>query len=701
MSNENSYFPALTIRVLWNSLSGIDADPNGPLEQLADSLHAYFNRCTDNPLDRGMGIPVFFHAKEVPEVSILEKSRHTILVVLIDDLMVISPKWIAGLADLKRAVSASGLQHRFYPVALTSNAFNIDSTLATTNFIRLQDESIEQRVNKLTEMLTHELCRLLLDSERAESCGVEGATRISPAPVMLFLSHAKADGEELAKTLRNFIESTSAVQSFFDANDIAPGFNFQSELEGNIERSVLVVLQTDSFASRAWCRREVLWAKRKGCPLIIINAVERGEERGFPYLGNAPSLRIQSVDDTWCRKIIRMALKEMLSHLWFRENLKTLVSVGLVLKDMEAYPSPPEIVTLLTREHGNEVAGIIYPDPPLGREELDLLYAVRPNLDITTPISSVAKRSGIDGALLKDVTIGLSISNSPDLIECGMGNSHLNDAMLELARYFLAMGANLAYGGDLRPGGFTENLLELIWAYNSTTYADEDLSPEGRATIVANKLSNYVAWPIHLNYSVKILAQHNLNGAFKFIDPPSDLKLDQKQLNQFVPPDSAEHRYLWFRSLTAMRELMSETVQVRVLLGGQVTGYAGGIPGLLEECLLATRKNQPVFVLGGMGGASGAIADAIEGKTTEALTEKYQCKNEAYAEFIKYIDLLGSAKKIDYQSMVDELKTTGIRGLNNGLTKAENRILFTTPYISEMISLVLKGLVELKKMGVL
>lgn len=45
----------------------------------------------------------------------------------------------------------------------------------------------------------------------SEQGAVTARTRLSPAPVMLFLSHAKADGEELAEALRNHIESTSVV----------------------------------------------------------------------------------------------------------------------------------------------------------------------------------------------------------------------------------------------------------------------------------------------------------------------------------------------------------------------------------------------------------------------------------------------------------------------------------------------------------
>ncbi len=699
MAKLDSYRPTLTIRVLWLADPVPDpADPSktlpGPLDRLAESLYSVFNRTTENPLDRGMGIPVFFHSKRPPERSLLKQSRHTILVALVDDRMVIDSTWNKGLTVLGKAVSKAGGRHRLYPVSLSPNAFNIGPTVAVTNFIRLHKLPTAEHAARLSSTLTHELCRLLLAGERSEPGAVPAHTRLSPAPVMLFLSHAKADGEELAEALRDHIETTSAVQSFFDTNDIAPGFDFRKELEGNIERSVLVVLQTDRYASRTWCRREVLWAKRKGCPLVVVNAVQDREERGFPYLGNAPSLRVDGTDLGWCARVVGLALREMLRHSWFRANLADLERVGLVPPGMEPSPNPPEILTLLARQGKAPVACLVYPDPPLGAEERVLLSQAAPGMTFTTPISSAGQNpQGGEALPLKELQVGLSISNSPDLADMGLGPSHLQDAMLELARYLLVQGARLAYGGDLRPGGFTEQLLELVWAYDSQKREDELIvSPALRADLASQRLANYVAWPIHLNYSKAILAQHHLQGVFKFIDPPEDLKLSEAQQAEKVPPDTPEHRYWWFRSLTAMREQMANDIDARVVLGGQIRGYAGGIPGLVEEVLLALRRSQPVFLLGGMGGCTRVIIDAIEGRRPRELTVEYQREIVGYSEFLDYSRQRPDAVGIDYEAMVDELRQAGVAGLNNGLSDAENRELFETPHVPVMVCLVLKGL---------
>jgi len=700
VTNLKQYCPMLTIRVLWLA----DPIPNpadetkfipGPLDQLAESLYKTFNRSTDKPLDRGMGIPVFFHNELPPKPSVLKQSKHTILVVLVDDRMVIDPLWNEGLIALGEAVSKTKHRHRLYPVSLSPNAFNLGPTVAVTNFIRLHNLPSTEHDERLSRTLTHELCRLLLTGKRSEKGAVPARTQLSPAPVMLFLSHAKVDGEELAEALRDHIESTSAVQSFFDTNDIAPGFDFRSELEGNIERSVLVVLQTDRYASRTWCRREVLWAKSKGCPLVVINAVQGQEERGFPYLGNVPSLRVDGKNPDWCAQVVGIALRQMLQHSWFRANLADLEQIKLVPSGMVISPYPPELLTLLTRPEKTSSAGLVYPDPPLGAEERILLAQAAPGMTITTPTSCVGENlKDAEEFPLQGMQIGLSISNSPDLAQFGMGPAHLQDAMLELARYLLAKGARLAYGGDLRPEGFTEQLLELVWAYDSQKRENDlILSPDRKIDQASRRLANYVAWPIHLNYSHAILAQHHLKGVFKFIDPPEDLNLSQKQQTTFAKPDTPKHRYWWFRSLTAMREQMVADIDARVVLGGQIRGYAGGIPGLVEEVLLALRQSQPVFLLGGMGGCAQVIIDAIEGLHPKELSAKYQAEIKDYAEFIEYLKQQPDAVSVDYNSMVNELEQAGVAGLNNGLSEAENRVLFETTHIPVMVSLMLKGLV--------
>ena len=43
-----------------------------------------------------------------------------------------------------------------------------------------------------------------------------------------------------------------------------------SELQAGLDESVMVVFQSDSYSTREWCKREVIWAKQLGCPVVVV-----------------------------------------------------------------------------------------------------------------------------------------------------------------------------------------------------------------------------------------------------------------------------------------------------------------------------------------------------------------------------------------------------------------------------------------------
>ena len=62
------------------------------------------------------------------------------------------------------------------------------------------------------------------------------------------------------------------------------------------------------------------------------------------------------------------------------------------------------------------------------------------------------------------------------------------DLSVELARHLLISGAHLVYGGDLRPGGFTELFKDLTYQYG---IYEKDKT-------LKNYFTNYLAWPIYI-----------------------------------------------------------------------------------------------------------------------------------------------------------------------------------------------------------
>ena len=153
----------------------------------------------------------------------------------------------------------------------------------------------------------------------------------------------------------------------------------------------------------------------------------------------------------------------------------------------------------------------------------------------------------------------------------------------------------------------------------------------------------------------------NLNRVlFEFLPRPDD-----QATKEVGPPTdrSPENLLVYARCLTAMREKMEETIEARVLLGGKVTQYAGRYPGLVEEALLAKRSGTPIFLIGGFGGAAGAVIDAVLGRKPEALTEAYQFEDASYKEMVSRHNAIPGVDPVDYARLAADFEEWGLTGL--------------------------------------
>lgn len=260
---------------------------------------------------------------------------------------------------------------------------------------------------------------------------------------------------------------------------------------------------------------------------------------------------------------------------------------------------------------------------------------------------------------LSQKAVGISIAESKDMEALGLSEEHLRDAMAEVARHLLAMGARLVYGGDLRQRGFTELLFELVARHRR----DADVG-DGRLPV-----ANYLAWPVHRSMqpgTIQAVAE-NLKGLadFHLLDKQGrDLSTDQ--LGAKTSPITDED---WSAGLTAMRRVLTGACHARILLGGRVTEFKGRMPGIAEEALCSITAKQPLYVLGGFGGCSRDIAEEL------GLVAPHQIKKVAWAE------------RAQFSGMTQVV-------LNNGLNDSENETLARTVHVDEAVALILRGLLR-------
>ena len=675
--------PRLVLRIVWNA-----EFPDG--SEFARHIYSRLCRAVERPSTRGLGIPVYFHVAatpadaKLPNVLDLDAAESTVVIVLLDTSIRADHSWRDCVKGMERDLAGKGKRHLFLPIACEDKVLTL---VDKTNCIRLYKIDAKCRRDKLVSALTHELARLLLARGGDVETHEFGTLEKSFAPVKLFISHSKhgADGDLIATELRDYGRKHFPIATFYDSNDIAAGHDFAREIQANVAESAMLVVQTDTYSDREWCRKEVLFAKKYGCPVIVINAVSIGEDRLFPYMGNAPSIRWPFGSANRCEVAIDAALREVLRNAYFLEHVKALKLAGLLPETWVQIGTAPEMLTytnLLSAKRCDRAkpSVLLYPDPPLGDEEIEVLEDLNPaNVSFTTPTGAFAHRGAVRRDVpLKGRLIGLSISNSPDFGERGMSLVHLEDAMVECARHLLVRGASLGYGGDLRPGGFTRILFELVRNHNRAGSRE--------------RVHNFLAWPIHLHLDP--VAWHEyLDELLAHRVPPSpDLGVEA---TTFIAPDDPAGRYAWARSLTLMRQEMSKQTDARVLLGGQVTGFKGRYPGLFEEAILALRSGKPLYVIGGFGGCSRAIVDALKGGSPEVFSEAFQAGDPlfgAISDRYRADAAAGRASPIDYMGELEFIHSKGVAGLDNGLTVDENEILFQSKNLPELVYFLLKGL---------
>jgi hypothetical protein len=686
------YRPPLAIYIIWHPRFAQG-------QALADGLFQRFCRDASRPLERGLGIPVFFRSaaaqdSDRPAPIDLDAAKHIVVLPLIEDEMVVDAAYSGYLTALADRCIDPTQPHRMISIGLSKNAIQVEK-VRKINLLMLSalpvaappmDEAawLTTQLQNLHRKLAGELVRILSNFEtNAQDLG--GGIYQSAAAMKIFLSYARRDGLANVEAIQALIKGETTMSVFFDSLSISLGYDFGSEIEAGIKTSVLVVFLTDVYASREWCRREVLIAKRLRRPILVVNALSAGEQRAFPYLGNAPTLRWNGEPQA----LIDAAVLEALRFFYSEQLLKALGTyfseLGLLPPGTHTLPNPPEILTLSLLGLAQGEKTLLYPDPPLSSEELEVLSGLNPHLRLITPnwVLGSQGQNDLQSSLRgKKIAISISQSDSLDLRQRGFGGMHQQDNLVEFLRHIFSAGAGVIYAGNLDPGSFTEALLSL--------------ANESRREGQEAPLLSYMSWPYSEVQTTQLRAEFMGAVDFKAVPPnpvlPINPELSRAEFGSVEQLATA-------LSLCEMRALMAAREDARILMGGRIKGSIGFFPGLLEEAWRTMKAGKPLFLLGAWGGCTKAICDmllsgVIPEEFTDAFYNALPAKQGLRASRVVWSPQIPALADLPSgpEQMARELLAAGIPGLNNGLSGAENLLLWETPFVHEAVALVLKGL---------
>jgi hypothetical protein len=628
-------------------------------EAIAYQIYRWFR------LDSMEGIPVFFRSPDAPgqdtPPDVPDDCPLNYVVPLVEAHMVADPEWRAYVLGLTQRPNI-----RLFPVALDPLAFQMPAKLRRLNFIRYAPTASDPTSDVLLGQLTEILCRDLRGHETASTKAAAPASDqpVIPGKIKLFLSHAKADGTDVPVRLKEYIQTHTQCETFFDETDIASGHEYAKILEEAIrdESAGMIAIHGDHYAERPWCRREIRrfqqpWpepesqetqrrAKAYFVPPLVVVQNMSGQHiaRTIPELGQAPCLRW--TDDAE-RRIVSTLLREILLGLFYRRlarEARMLHSRDTVL--VNRAPDPVMTQHLLGHRASRSAPKVVlYPGYGLSQMEKDGLAESFP--DVAFRSLSEDEKSASELQLLSGKVLRLGIGTATDILSGGLSDEHNRELLIRLLRPLCRHNVSLLYGGSLpKPGAsirvnFTEACLHLLLSERSSFG-----NPKERSA----RLYSVPAWPDSDTVTARTIAEWTDVCSFHPVrpseaglaNPPDPLPVCLPDPEEF--PTAAERRAhvathslareatdltrdvtraqcLTFMRRQCCREISfpiadrerhepkEATIRAfaHLFIGGRLEKNSGVAPGLFEEILYALEARQPVFLIGAGFGATGAV----------------------------------------------------------------------------------------------
>lgn len=383
--------PFLVMHVAWHP-----AFEEG--QAIATALYSHYRRELYENVSGGAGLSVLYRYAADDETGAprsidIEEGETTAVVLLLDEQFAGDPKYMDWARNVIAQADHSNLRVNVFPVAFGDALKDSGIKQQAVRWDKWSDLDSGQKLRRLISDLTHQVCRMLrlyLERLRRPEEQTDALERYLKK-VQIFLSHSKHDddGERIAKIVRETLFADAGLASFFDVKDIPTGLPFDRVIVSHVRVSAVVAIHTDTYSSREWCRREILEAKRHNVPLVIANCIADVDERGFPYMGNVPVVRMDPETVDRIEFIVSRLLDEVLKDFLWQcrvEILKSGDANGPIF-----LPRPPELISLAGQNigDGRDIL-LVYPDPPLGSEEQRLFEEIAPRVKLRSLIEWIA-----------------------------------------------------------------------------------------------------------------------------------------------------------------------------------------------------------------------------------------------------------------------------------------------------------------------
>jgi hypothetical protein len=276
---------------------------------------------------------------------------------------------------------------------------------------------------------------------------------------------------------------------------------------------------------------------------------------------------------------------------------------------------------------------------------------------------------------LEDLAIGISISNSDDLLSRGYVDGDIARVTVRLSEALLEAGASLVFGHDWRPDGVMDVICRTAVKYQRQV---QSIRPKPL-------ILNFVPWPNQPSLDPEVRKDLEQRGVMRIQmigNPDSESGMNKDALNALA--------------LTHMREEMTNVIDARICLGGREKSSQGLYPGVVEEAFRALLKDKPLYIAGFLGGVSNQMVQAVQQPETASSFSSLRVLDDgAYQKCLAswgkdHAKLKRNPRELSYAFVPDKLQK------RSGLTPDDWNRLLNAQDVDTFATLVIRGLQKAK-----
>ena len=265
------------------------------------------------------------------------------------------------------------------------------------------------------------------------------------------------------------------------------------------------------------------------------------------------------------------------------------------------------------------------------------------------------------------VTVNISVSPCEDAERLGYDERQINRIVIRIAQFFLFKGTRVLFGHDWRDNGVMRAVLE-------SAELAEAASPEPHG---GSRMLNLVATGGAPLSGIGLEAAKDASGILA-------VRSVHEETTASIPQDPCLELWTLRRRLTQLLD-----PGCRICLGGRTSGYAGHYAGVAEEAYFALSMGKPLYLIGGFGGATGAVCDAISGEVSLETngSRPLDARNTR-------CPAIHRDAPVPLDGLAAAFREFGLRKLSkdNGLTKEVNQKLFEMTDIEAGLGLIAEGM---------